>query len=163
MKATGQSNKRLRLASQGDVEDVETRLRDEFTTGLHNTTANLAVCFRNEVRNRTRRFTRRLNATVAAVHSSCRSMSEKARSDTLDTLHEWSQRLAKRQEDIEERIQLEPEVMEIRGFLKIGNCLFVGLSVCVCVCVCLSVCLSVCACLCPCCLLYTSPSPRDFG
>ena len=142
------------------MEDVETRLREEFTTGLHNTTANLTVCFRNEVRNRTRRFTRRLNTTVAAVHSSCRSMSEKARSDTLDTLREWSQRLAKRQEDIEERIQLEPEVMEIRGFLKIGNYLFAGLCVCVCVCVyvclsvyvcvCVSVSVSMCLCLCVC-------------
>ena len=52
-----------------------------------------------------------------------------------------------------------------RGFVRV--CVVVVACVCVraparvCCCVCVVAC--VCVCVCVCCLLYTSPSPRDFG
>ena len=97
----------------------------------------MTICFKDELTVNTQK----LDDAIANLKSSFEFMSESARRETLATLGEVDKKLTVRQDEFDQRLNLEPKVMEIRGFMKIGNCLFLcPVPLCACVCVYVYVC-----------------------
>ena len=83
--------------------------------------ANITANFTKQINDTTGTLDNKIAGVSSSLSQEVQITADRTKQETLDSFQKEKHVLTKRQDELDERLTLEPQIMEIRGFMKIGT------------------------------------------